>query len=112
MHVTINEGKYCVFNIFGSFISGLFLFNSVTHMVQGICGKPHMTPFSRKSSPVLNVIWSWINIILGLAIMWGTANLRFTFSNLVAFLAGGIATSLYLANFWSNPNAKLPWHRH
>lgn len=31
------------------FLAGLFLINGVPHFVQGICGKPHMTPFARVS---------------------------------------------------------------
>ena len=37
-------------------------------MAQGICGESHMTPFSRKSRPVVNVIWAWVNLIIGLLI--------------------------------------------
>ncbi len=30
---------------------------------------------------------------------------------LLAFLAGAFVTALWLAVFWSDPNARLPWHR-
>lgn len=47
------------------FVAGFFLFNSVPHLVKGITGQTHMTPFKRISSPELNVVWSFTNIVLG-----------------------------------------------
>lgn len=102
------------------FLAGLFAFNSIPHLVKGIIGQTHMTPFKRVSSPILNVIYAFINIIfalfiLGLATRTGglvmpwAANI--TSTNLWVFLAGGLFISLADANLFSNPNASLPWHR-
>lgn len=96
--------------IIAAFVSGLLLFNAVPHMVRGICGKSHMTPFARRSGPVVNVIWAWINILVGLVILQAAV---FPCSRWCAgaFFLGGIVISVYLSAFWSNPEARLPWHR-
>lgn len=102
------------------FLAGSFAWNAIPHLVKGITGQTHMTPFARVSSPVLNVAWSIVNLvaalyILGLASGLGGLALPWEASlsgnNLWAFLIGGFVMALYLASFWSNPNARLPWHK-
>lgn len=102
------------------FVAGFFTWNAVPHLVKGITGQTHMTPFKRVSSPVLNIVWSFVNVIiaafiLGMATGSGGFVLPWTVNpidlNLWAFLGGGFVVSAYLANFWSNPNARLPWHK-
>ncbi len=105
-------------NLVWYFLAGFFALNAVPHMVKGITGQTHMTPFKRVSSAPLNVVWSFINVVIalylfgmasgngGLTLPW---NAGLTDTNLWAFLAGGFVCAIYLANFWSNPKAKLPW---
>ncbi len=102
------------------FLAGVFALNAIPHFVKGVTGQTHMTPFKRVSSPVLNIIWSFVNVITalfllgvassngGLTAPWD-ANLSDL--NLLVFLVGGFANSAYLAHFWSNPNARLPWQK-
>ncbi|OGE25113.1 hypothetical protein A3C26_02130 [Candidatus Daviesbacteria bacterium RIFCSPHIGHO2_02_FULL_39_12] len=102
------------------FVAGFFLFNSVPHLVKGITGQTHMTPFKRVSSPVLNVVWAFTNIVLGLYVLGaatGSGGLTLPWNadlsgiNLWVFLTGGFAVGAYLASFWSNPKARLPWQK-
>ena len=100
------------------FLAGFFAWNGLPHIVKGITGQKHMTPFAKVSSPVVNVLWGFVNVIItlyllgiasgmgGLTLPWD-ANL--SGMNLIAFLAGALIVGVYLANFWSNPKAKLPW---
>lgn len=100
--------------------AGVFALNAVPHFVKGVTGQTHMTPFKRVSSPVLNVVWALANVLLALFVL-GIAsgnggltppwNANLSGLNLLAFLAGGFGNSMYLANFWSNPNARLPWQK-
>ena len=57
------------------------------------------------------VFWGWMNLVagalLGRACHWETWHA----SSWVAFCAGGLVLSVYLAAFWSNPDARLPWHK-
>lgn len=102
------------------FLAGLFAANGVPHIVKGITGQSHMTPFKRVSSPVLNVIWGFINVVITLYILGMASgnggltppwNAGLSGLNLLAFLAGAFVCGTYLAYFWSNPNARLPWQK-
>lgn len=93
------------------FFSGVFLFNAIPHLVRGICGKRHMTPFARRSGPATNVIWAWVNGVVGLCLLKACPPAEWGFSVWIAFCAGGFITSLSLAVFWTDPEARLPWHR-
>lgn len=107
-------------NLVWYFLAGYFALNALPHLVKGITGQTHMTPFKRVSSPVLNVIWAFVNAFLasyllglgsglgGLVWPW---NAHLTGANVWTFMLGGLAVSLQLATFWSNPNARLPWHK-
>lgn len=100
------------------FLAGAFHINAVPHLVKGITGQSHMTPFGRVSTPLVNIVWAFVNLIVallllgiasgqgGLTLPW-MANL--VDMNLWVYLAGAAINALFLAWFWSNPNAKLPW---
>jgi len=52
------------------FFAGMFLTNFVPHFVKGICGDRFPTPFAKPpgkglSSPLVNVLWSLLNLIIG-----------------------------------------------
>ena len=101
------------------FLAGAAAANAIPHLVKGICGERHMTPFARSSSPAVNVLWAFINVVVALLLLELAVGRGF-FSlpgatelagpSLVAFLAGAFVTALFLAIFWSDPEARLPWH--
>lgn len=102
------------------FIAGFFAWNAIPHVVKGITGQTHMTPFKRVSPPMLNVVWGFINVILALLFLGLGSGLgglvppwdaNLVDINLWAFLAGALVVGLWLASFWSNPNARLPWQK-
>ncbi|MEM5810986.1 MAG: hypothetical protein QXP66_03725 [Candidatus Aenigmatarchaeota archaeon] len=101
--------------IFRAFLCGLFLFNSLPHLIKGITGQTNMTPFKRVSSPYLNIIWAFTNIglsltLLGIEESTGKLNSLSGWS-LVSFFIGGILISFADAQLFSNPKSKLPWHK-
>ncbi|MEW6077311.1 MAG: hypothetical protein AB1724_05850 [Thermodesulfobacteriota bacterium] len=96
--------------LLAAFVSGLLLFNAVPHLVQGICGKPHMTPFAPRSAAWVNIVWAWVNIVAGAVLAWFFCCRQAGPAAWAAFGLGGFVISLYLAIFWSNPDARLPWH--
>ena len=102
------------------FLAGFFAWNGVPHIVKGITGQTHMTPFKRVSSPMLNVAWGFINVVITLYVLGlasGNGGLTLPWDaklqglNLWAFLAGALVVGMYLAYFWSNPKARLPWQK-
>ncbi|MDR0792999.1 MAG: hypothetical protein LBE82_06800 [Chitinophagaceae bacterium] len=55
---------------FGGFWAGMFLANFVPHFITGISGNKFPTPFAKPpgkglSSPVLNVVWGLLNLVIG-----------------------------------------------
>jgi len=90
-----------------SFFAGLFLFNSLPHLIKGITGQTHMTPFKRVSSAYLNILWAFANIILGLLLLVRPL----TGNAMWAFLVGGFFISMADAQLFSKPDARLPWHK-
>ena len=85
-----------------SFFAGMFFANGLPHFIKGITGQTHMTPFKRVSDSYTNVIWAFVNFVIALLILgidiWG-------------LVIGALAMSLMCAWLFSNPNAKLPWHK-
>jgi hypothetical protein len=56
------------------FVAGLFLANGVPHLVQGISGHWVQSPFASppgvgESSPVINVLWGFFNLVIGFALL-------------------------------------------
>ena len=107
-------------NLIWYFLAGFFALNAVPHLVKGITGQTHMTPFKKVSSAPLNVIWSFINVVIALFLLGvasGSNGLTSPWSagladaNLAAFLVGGFLCAVYLASFWSNPKARMPWQK-
>jgi len=97
------------------FIAGMFFFNGIPHLVKGIAGEKHMTPFMRVSSPILNVVWAFVNFVFAFLIMGfnkTTGALDFPAGiNFWVFMLGGFLLSLTAAKLFGGPNARLPWHK-
>jgi hypothetical protein len=57
------------------FVSGLLLANGVPHFVQGVSGYSFQSPFASppgvgESSPVVNVVWGFVNLAAGFALIF------------------------------------------
>src|SRR3989442_14586164 len=55
------------------FFGGAFLANAVPHVVMGTIGRPFPTPFASppgkgESSAVVNVLWGFAHLVVGLAL--------------------------------------------
>ena len=72
------------YNYVACFFAGAFLANVVPHLFHGISGDRFPTPFAKPSgrglsSPTVNVVWVWINLVVGY----------------VLFRAGGVSSENY-----------------
>lgn|GEM_PF-1700203 len=47
------------------FFAGVFLTNSVPHLVIAVTGRRNLTPFGQNSSPFVNLLWSGMNVASG-----------------------------------------------
>lgn len=97
-----------------AFFAGMFLANGVPHFVKGIMGQTHMTPFRRVSDAYTNVVWGFSNFLLSAIVMGfsesGFVNLPYS-TNFWVFTLGAFVMSMMDAWLFSNPNARLPWHK-
>jgi hypothetical protein len=76
------------------FFGGAFLTNAVPHFVSGAMGRPFQSPFAKPpgqglSSSTVNVLWGFLNIVVGYVLVWriGDFGLRTT-SDVVPFGLG------------------------
>ncbi len=75
------------------FFAGMFLANAIPHFVNGISGDVFPTPFAKPpgkglSSPVINVVWALVNIVIGfLLYRFGKVSFQDNVSLLVFFSA-------------------------
>ena len=56
------------------FLAGAFLTNAVPHFVHGVSGAPFQSPFAKppgvgESSPTVNVVWGFANLVAGLLLL-------------------------------------------
>jgi hypothetical protein len=81
------------------FFSGAFFANVVPHFVMGICGERFPTPFANPpgkglSSPLVNVIWSLVNMVLGFLLFRAGHVDCHNLASLITFFAGIAALSI------------------
>ena len=90
-----------IIHYLGPFWAGLFLANSVPHLVHGISGNRFPTPFARPrgqglSSPTLNVAWALINLFVGyLLLRWRVSSDDIT--SMICFFLGIAVISILLS---------------
>lgn len=98
-----------------AFLSGMFLTNSIPHLVTGVNGKSHMTPFAKESSAIVNVVWAFINIVIGIwALNYSGKTLLdiFLFDSFSwSFWAGALVMGLAAAWLFGKKDARFPWFK-
>jgi hypothetical protein len=85
-----------------AFFAGAFLANVVPHFVHGISGDRFPTPFAHPpgrglSSPTVNVIWAWVNLVVGYVLFRAGNVSSAETPTLIVFLAGIIFISTALS---------------
>ncbi len=102
-------------NLVLGFIAGMLLTNGVPHFVSGIAGKSHMTPLAKDSSALVNVVWAYINFVVGVWVFnysGGNLTALFSFDSYsLSFWLGSFVLALTAAWLFSNPNARFPWFK-
>lgn len=97
------------------FLAGMFLINGIPHLVKGISGQTHMTPFNKVSSAGVNIIWAFVNIYFGLLFLQMSGGRLGDLTKLDSFAWSFLIGSLFmaLADAWlfSKPDAHMPWQK-
>ena len=77
------------------FLAGALLANGVPHFVQGVSGNPFQSPFAKppgvgESSAVVNVVWGFLNLVVGYFLICRVGEFDLRSSEQVAVLGLGI----------------------
>jgi hypothetical protein len=90
------------YNYVACFFAGAFLSNVVPHFVHGISGDRFPTPFAKPpgrglSSPTVNVVWAWLNLVVGYVLLRAGRVSSDNYATLIVLLAGIIFISTVLS---------------
>ena len=90
------------YNYVACFFAGAFLANFVPHFFHGISGDYFPTPFAKPpgrglSSPTVNVVWAWINLVVGYVLLRAGHVSSENYATLVVLLVGIIFISTVLS---------------
>jgi hypothetical protein len=105
------DASMLVLVIIMSFLAGLLICNAVPHLAAGLVGEAFPTPFAIPapgnglSSPVANVVWGWINLFIGVAILprVGLFSPGMALFNLawMSFAIGFLVAGVFLARYYT-----------
>jgi hypothetical protein len=91
------------YHIVAYFFGGAFLVNAIPHFGNGVSGRRFPSPFASPpgrglSSPVVNVLWGSLNLVIGYLLVFqvGTFDFRRTQDVLIAGV-GGLLMAVNLA---------------
>ena len=92
------------------FFGGVFLANTIPHLVSGMMGRPFQSPFAKPpgqgfSSSTVNVLWGFFNAAVGyfLLVRVGSFELRST-THVLALGLGALLISLQVARHFGKFN--------
>lgn len=85
------------------FLASVFGTNALPHLVKGLTGQPHMTPFQKPSGAVINVLWGTLNlaVAVGMFHLATDESYRFWYAFII-FFVGATLTGLSLALLWKD----------
>ncbi|HSR89137.1 MAG TPA: hypothetical protein VLK22_01905 [Candidatus Udaeobacter sp.] len=95
------------YNFVACFFLGVFLINSLPHLVHGVSGDRFPTPFAKPpgkglSSPILNVVWALINIVVCFLLYKAAKISMSNIWTVILFAAGFIIMSFRLSSVLTN----------
>ncbi|HMG83342.1 MAG TPA: hypothetical protein VK559_09945 [Ferruginibacter sp.] len=93
------------YHYFSGFWAGAFLANFVPHFINGVSGNGFPTPFAKPpgkglSSPMVNVLWALLNLIIGVLLFKvGRVSIHNYLSLIIFFIGFTLLSILMAKNF-------------
>jgi len=88
-------------HLLANFFGGIFLGNSLPHLVNGVSGRPFQTPFAKPSgvglsSSTVNVAWGFLNLVFAYLLLelLGGFDINL-FPHVIAAFLGALLVSLF-----------------
>jgi hypothetical protein len=90
------------YHYLAGFFAGVFLTNTIPHLVHGVSGDKFPTPFAHPpgkglSSPLVNVLWALLNLALGLLLVWVSQMTTTNFWSMAVCFGGVMVMSIRLS---------------
>ncbi|OSY89326.1 hypothetical protein WH52_01415 [Tenacibaculum holothuriorum] len=98
------------YNYLAAFGAGFFLTNVIPHLVNGVSGQEFPSPFGAPpgvglSSPIQNVIWALMNMVIGyLLYRVSKIDSKNIIGTILMFVGIAVCALMCANSFGSNPN--------
>ena len=86
---------------FFSFLAGLLAANGAPHLIKGLVGQKHQTPFGKSSSAIVNVCWGWANVVVAVVFLYLGHVSAHEYRALAFFAVGALLMNLFNTIVWS-----------
>lgn len=90
------------YHFVANFFAGMVLANVVPHFVNGISGNPFPPPGFSNSSPLINVLWGSLNIVIGYLLFKFSKVSDKRLVSLIILLAGIVCQGVILSIAFSH----------
>jgi hypothetical protein len=85
------------------FIAAAVLTNGVPYFVNGVSGRRFRTPFAKPSSPIVNVVWGWVNFLIAFLLFANIGPLYIGTPGDTIFVAAGmLVAGILIARIFEN----------
>jgi hypothetical protein len=89
-------------------VASIFLGNAIPHLTRGSAGYLHRVPWRVSATPVHNILWAGINLLIGiwLAYWASTFGLFLPLALTVGVVVGGACLALIGTRFYNHPEER------
>ena len=81
-----------------SLVAGILATNGLPHFIKGLFGEKHQTPFGHSSSPVVNIVWGWVNIVVAGAVFHYAHPRNHELKAAIMFMIGVLLIGIVIAS--------------
>ena len=111
IYLSSNYNSMKWYHYIAAFFAGAFIANTVPHFIHGVSGDKFPTPFANPpgkglSSPMVNVAWSLLNLVVGVLLYRVSKISRTNIAAIIIFFIGVAVMSFMLAMSFADKMAQ------